>query len=265
MALDQYAHLDSWLHRWHPRYKLVGLGALILAFAQVDSLALVPAMVGVTAILYGVSQLPLRFLGQRLRYPSLFLLGMVGLLPFYSGQTIIGQWGWLSLRQEGLEALLLTTTRFLAILTLSLILLSTMSFVTTARTLRSLGLPALLIDILLLSYRYLFDIGQDWQQMQRAMALRGFGASTSTTSLSLYQHIRRLTAVTATLLIRSYERAERIYQAMQLRGYGTPLPVSVVAPSSRAIPPPDPNGYHGAGLALILLIAGIFVLVEVLH
>lgn len=257
MALDQYAHLDSWLHRWHPRYKLMGLLALMLGFAQVESLALLPAMVGVTVLLYAMTQLPLSFLAQRLRYPSLFLLGMVGLLPFCSGQTIIGQWGWLSLRQEGLTTLMLTSTRFLTILTLSLILLGTMSFLTMARTLRSLGLPALFVDLLLLSYRYLFEIEQDWQQMHRAMALRGFKASIWSTSSPPGQLIGQMAAITATLLIRSYERAERIYQAMQLRGYGAPIPAAV----DRAF---SAHWCHGAGLTLSLLVAGIFVLIEVI-
>ncbi|BFM41077.1 cobalt ECF transporter T component CbiQ [Synechocystis sp. LKSZ1] len=265
MALDQYAHLDSWLHRWHPRYKLIGLLALIVAFAQVESLALLPAMVAVTLTLYSVSKLPWHFLAQRLRYPSLFLLGMVGLLPFYSGQTILGHWGWLSLRQEGLEALLLTTTRFWAIMTLSLILLGTMSFLTTARTLRSLGLPALLIDLLLLSYRYLFEIGQDWQQMHRAMALRGFGATSLARPPAKYRQIGQLAAVTATLLIRSYERAERIYQAMRLRGYGTPRAVNEVKALSGITTALGPDGYHKVGLVFMLLIASIFVLIEVIY
>ena len=81
LDLEAYVHLNSPLHRWDPRYKLIGLFALCFAFALVEDLRLLPAMVGVTALLYGVSRLPLAFLWQRLRYPGWFILGVVILLP----------------------------------------------------------------------------------------------------------------------------------------------------------------------------------------
>ena len=31
--IDRYAHLDSFLHRWDPRWKLASLGPLLLSFA----------------------------------------------------------------------------------------------------------------------------------------------------------------------------------------------------------------------------------------
>ena len=81
-ALDEYAHLNSPIHRWDPRYKLIGLIALIFAFASVTDSHLIPAMLLVAGILYAISKLPLSFLLKRLRYPGFFLLGIVIFLPF---------------------------------------------------------------------------------------------------------------------------------------------------------------------------------------
>jgi cobalt/nickel transport system permease protein len=64
-------------------------------------------------------------LRQRLSYPGLFILTLVLLLPFTVGDTVMGQWGWLALRQEGLQATLLIVGRFLSILTLGFVLLGT--------------------------------------------------------------------------------------------------------------------------------------------
>jgi len=80
-GIDQYPYLDSPLHRWDPRLKLIGLMVLIFAFSFVGSLYLLPAMVLVTAIVYVISRLPVSFMLTRLRYPSIFLLVVVLLLP----------------------------------------------------------------------------------------------------------------------------------------------------------------------------------------
>ncbi|GAB4370516.1 MAG: energy-coupling factor transporter transmembrane component T [Elainellaceae cyanobacterium] len=259
LELDQYTHLDSPLHRWHPTPKLVGFVVLIFAFAGVKSYSLLPAMLGVTLLLYWLSRLPLSYLQGRLRYPGLFLIGIVGLLPFLSGSTVIWQWGWLTVRSEGLWAALLVSSRFLAILTTSFILIGTTPFLSLIDSMRSLGLPAVLADMTLLAYRYLNDIVQSLATMQQAMRLRGFGSSSKSKKLFRIngETFRRLAFLAGTLLIRSYEQAERVYNAMRLRGYGTR--------SQRQVALRNPNrwgnAWSWAALGLMVLIAiGFFVM-----
>jgi cobalt/nickel transport system permease protein len=67
----------------------------------------------------------------------------------------------------------------------------------------------------LLAYRYLFEIGGDLRRMETAMRLRGFGANGfSTRGLGI------LASLAGSILVRSYERSDRVYNAMMLRGYG---------------------------------------------
>ncbi|MEM9804225.1 MAG: cobalt ECF transporter T component CbiQ [Cyanobacteria bacterium P01_D01_bin.56] len=214
LTLDTYANLQSPLHRWWPRSKVVGLGLLMVGFVSVQQVQLVPVCLVVTAILYGISGLPWRYLRSRLRYPGLFLLGVVIALPLLSGSTVLWQWGPMALRQEGLLAMGLITGRFLSIVTLGMILLGTTSLMTLVEVLVSLGLPPLMAEMTLLAYRYLFDIAEQLDHMQQAMRLRGFLPRGN------YRSWQKLAAVTGTLLVRSYEQSERIYKAMRLRGYG---------------------------------------------
>ena len=213
LTLDTYATLQSPLHRWWPRAKLVGLGLLMLGFASVQQVQLVPICLLVTAGLYILSGLPWSFLRSRLRYPGLFLLGMVIALPLLSGSTILWQWGPMAIRQEGLLAMGLIAGRFLSIVTLGMLLLGTTSLLTLIDTLVSLGLPSLLAEMTLLAYRYLFDIADQLAFLRQAMRLRGFQPSNR-------KSWQQLAAVTGTLLVRSYEQSERVYKAMRLRGYG---------------------------------------------
>lgn len=215
LTLDAYAHLDSPLHRWEPRCKLIALLGLVFAFAFVRDLRLLPAMLVVTAGLYVVSRLPVAFLWMRLRYPGMFLLGFALVVPFVAGSTVLVRLGPLALYREGLFFLLLVVTRFGSILTVGIVLFGTTPFLTMVRAMRALGLPDILADMTLLAYRYLHELGHDLRTMQTAMRLRGFrGQGLNRRTLGM------LAALVGSLLVRSYERSERVYQAMILRGYG---------------------------------------------
>ncbi|MEB3887449.1 cobalt ECF transporter T component CbiQ [Lyngbya sp. CCY1209] len=214
--LDEYAHLDSPIHRWHPQSKLIGLLALMFAFAAVETPRLIPAMFAVAIALYLLSKLPFSFLASRLQYPGLFLLGVVALLPFFSGQTPLWTWGPVTVWREGSLAVLLIASRFLAIFTVGVVLLGSSSFLTLIKAMRSLGLSPILADMLLISYRYIFELGHQFQMMRRATVLRGFRPrQLSRRNLQVYA------ALAGSLLIRSYQQSEQVYKAMQLRGYGT--------------------------------------------
>lgn len=247
-GLDDYAHLESPLHQWEPRCKLIGLMGLIFAFAMVRDQRLILPMLGVSAGIYALSKLPVNYWRMRLRYPGLFLVGVVGFLPFISGQTVLFQLGPIALYQEGILAMVGIASRFLAIITLSLVLFGTASFLTTIRTLRSLGLSPILTDMMVLFYRYLFELGDRLHTMQSAMRLRGFKRTRLTP-----RALQTFASVAGTLLVQSYEQSERIYQAMRLRGYGQKTVLYQSQPWQRK---------DVLFLGLVLGIAGTFMAAE---
>jgi cobalt/nickel transport system permease protein len=244
--LDTYVQGTSPLHRWDARYKLVALLALMFAFAAVSTLWLLPPMLLLTGAFYAGARLPFSFLLNRLRYPGFFLLAVVLLLPLSSGQTVLLSLGPLALRYEGTQAALLILCRFTSIITLGIVLFGTAPMLHTIRAMRSLGLPSILTDMLLFFWRYLHDIASNLARMQTAMRLRGFRASRINRST-----LNTLAAIIGTLLIRSYEQSERVYQAMRLRGYGA-------APPPRA--PYQATSHDRLALAGVLLLALGFVL-----
>ena len=216
LILDKYAYLDSPLHRWQQSYKLVGLLSLIFAFAFVQKIWLLPAMIAITAIFFRLSQLPLKFLLSRLRYPSWFLLAIVLFLPFVAGDTVIFKWQYLTIRQEGCWEALIISVRFFCILTVSLILFGTAPFLSSIKGMKALGLPQVIVDMTLLSYRYLEELGGMLTTMQRAMKLRGFNPQRFSR-----RNLQVMAQLTGSILVRSYERSLLVYQAMTLRGYGS--------------------------------------------
>ncbi len=218
LAIDRYAYLDSPIHRWKQNYKLVGLLGLIFALAFIRSLILLPIVIIITGVIFFLSRLPFSYLLSRLKYPGWFILAVVFLLPFMVGKTVLFEWGELTLKLEGCETAAIIVVRFFCILTISLVLFGTAPFLSSVKGLRSLGLPPVIVDMTLLSYRYLEEVGEMVNTMERAMKLRGFDKHNFQ-----YRNLQVLARLIGTLLVRSYEKSTRIYQAMILRGYGYKL------------------------------------------
>ena len=237
----------SWLHRWRPLPKLVGLLALMAAFAQVQRLALLPLVWAVVAFLWGLSGLPLRRGLRRLAAPGVLLIAFVLFLPFAVGDTLLWRWGSLALRWEGLEMALRMGGRGLALFALTMLLLETTPTSELLAALRQLGIPDLLLELAWLTQRYLQEMAAQWEQMQRAARLRGWRPRGSLwrPGPSLRQDLPFLAASVGTLLVRSYERSQRVYQALRLRGYGQ-------APLFPTAAGRDPWSWAASGLAVVV-------------
>lgn len=215
-GLDMYADLDSPIHRWDPRTKLVSLLVLIFAFAFVQNLWLLLPMVMATAVLFILSKLPFHFLLSRLKLPGFILFGLIVFLPFAAGETVLFALGPLSVKQEGLLTAVLIAVRFGCIITVSIVLFGTSTFLTSIKAMRALGLPLILTDMILLTYRYLFEISHYFSTMQTAVRLRGYRFNKN----QIMHSLTTLASLIGNLLVRSYDQSERVYRAMVLRGYG---------------------------------------------
>ena len=188
----------------------------MIAIALVDRWALAPLILFFALGLYGLSRLPWGQWRDRLSYPTGFILLMVVLLPLTAGRTLtgwqVGPWG---IYWEGLELAIVIFARFLSLFTVALVLLGSTPLLTLVRSLRAMGLSPVLVDLFLLTYRYLNDIQNNWQRMMISARLRGF-------EWKWYRrrHWATLVQLLGSLLVRSDQQAQRVHQAMILRGYG---------------------------------------------
>lgn len=208
--------------------KFIGLLAIVFAFSMMRDWRLLPAMYAVTALIFLLSTLPADYLASRLKLPGYFILFLVLLLPFISGGTELVRVGPLAVHQEGLLDALLIASRFVCIITVTLVLFGTAPFLVSIKTLRALGLPEILTDMILLTYRYLFEMAEMLQTMRTAIRLRGFDGS-----VFRLGNLSTLASLIGTMLVRSYEQSEQVYKAMVLRGYGAGRPAANAAPPAR--------------------------------
>lgn len=214
-TVDYLARLDSPLHRWEPRCRLIGLGALIVAFSCVRRLELLPLLLLVATSIVGATRFPLPFLLQRIRWPGIFVTALALMLPVVVGSTTVARMGPLVIHLEGLQQMLIIVAKFLAIVLVGLVLFGSAPLATTVRSMRALGLPSVLADMTLFSYRFIHDIGNDLRTMRIAVSLRGLRLG-----LPSPVGLQTLASLLGSLFVRSWERAEQVHCAMMLRGYG---------------------------------------------
>lgn len=208
------------LSRRDPRIRIVLLLLLAFAFAAVSQVALLPVLVLIAAGVYGLSGLSWATLLRRLRVAVLLIGLLVISLPFVSGATVLMQVGPVALYREGVEAAALIGVRFLAIFTVANALLGCGALFDHLRALRALGVPVLMTDLAMLVVRYIEVAHHDLRQMHLAMQVRGGKGHRGGAVLSLPSRVREHAWLIAALLLRSHERSERVYSAMQARGYG---------------------------------------------
>ncbi|MFW6114103.1 MAG: cobalt ECF transporter T component CbiQ, partial [Actinomycetota bacterium] len=190
-----------------------GICFLVFAFAAVREIWLVPLMLAITLIVFILSSLPVSYLASRLKLPGFFLLVMALIIPFFSGETVLVSLGPLSLKQEGSATMFLIAVKFFCIITVATVLFASANISVLAGAMRNMGMPSLLADMLLFTHRYIYQLAEDIQRARTASRLRG-------ARLRSVRSTRTTAYIVGSLLVRSHDQAERVLQAMTLRGYG---------------------------------------------
>jgi cobalt/nickel transport system permease protein len=199
-----------------PRLRIVAVLVLAFSFSALHEPLPLALMVVLTVVLVRLAGVGFGSLAPRLRLPGVIVAALVAVLPFTSGETVLASIGPVTFRAEGTAAALGIAVRFLCIFTLVVLFLGALPMPRLIGALRGLGLPALIVDMALLTLRHIEDLRCDLARMQVAMRLRG-------APRGFWRGRFRATGwALASLLLRSHARSERVYHAMILRGHGAP-------------------------------------------
>lgn len=211
--IDRYAHLGTYLHSWDPRAKIVSFSLLILCVVLLEKLPVAFIGFAVAWALVLSSRIPLRFIFKHLRWVLLFMSVFFVLMSlFIPGHELLHLHA-LVISQEGLQKGGLIATKAVAIALLIFPMVGTTPFPTTIKALEGLRIPHVLVQITGFTYRYIFLSIDEGKRMVSALTSRGFKRKTDLHTL------RTLGRLIGMMFVRSYERTERVYQAMVCRGY----------------------------------------------
>jgi len=210
-------HGHSPVHHLPARVKLVAMLGFVVA------VVITPAEQVWAFLVYGLlliavlvlAELPPRHVLKRVGIEIPFVLFAL-FLPFLGGGRRVDVIG-LSLSEAGLWAAWNVVAKGTLGVGSSVILVSTTEIPHLLRGLGQLRVPAVMVAIAGFMVRYLEVVGSELSRMRTAMAARGYAPR-------WIGEIRALGAAGGALFIRSYERGERVHQAMLARGFSGEMP-----------------------------------------
>ncbi|WP_026924842.1 cobalt ECF transporter T component CbiQ [Glycomyces arizonensis] len=233
------------LHRSAPQAKLTALVALTFAVVATPREAV--WAFGVYAVLlaalFALARVPIGWIASRSLIEAPFLLLALA-FPFLAGGETI-QWGFLELSVEGLWAGWNLIAKATLGVWAALLLAATTPVAGLLAGLSRLRCPQILLQITAFAIRYAHLTAAEVAQMRRARLAR----------LDDPRFLWQAGALARSLgvvFIRSFERGERVWQAMAARGYTGRLPLDV-SPAGAGL------GQWSAAMAAPALAAGVAV------
>jgi len=159
--------------------------------------------------LIAVAGLPAGYLFKKVLQISPFAICIAIANPFLDRHVIfnlgpVGIWG-------GWVSFLSVLVRFFLTVTAALVLIATTGFNAVCMALSKLGVPKPFVVQLMFLYRYIFVLIEETERLTRARTLR------SCTSRAM--GISTFASLVGNLLLRTMDRAERIYLAMCCSGF----------------------------------------------
>jgi len=209
--LDLMALRQTALHRLDPRAKVLTTLCFIVCVVSFDKYqvsAMLPFLI-YPVVLIAAGDLPPGYILRKILIVIPFAL-LIGLFnPIFDRQVVL-QIGALDI-SGGWVSCLSILVRAILTASAAIILVATTGFPAICESLEKLRMPQVFAVQLLFLYRYIFVLTDEGIRTARARQLRSFGQR----GLGL----RHFSSLAGHLLLRTWERAERIHMAMLARGF----------------------------------------------
>ncbi len=227
-AFDRYHHHDSTLHRLDPRIKVVVVIAFILSNALLPDGAWIAFALAWLFLILGnaLSDLGLGYTFRRSFIALPFALVAITVLFSVPGNPITHfhfmAWDF-TVTDAGLMRFISIVIRSWLSVQMAILLVAVTRFPDLIHAFEHLRVPAILTTIIAFLYRYLFVLTDEVMRLLRARQSRSAAVSGQRSGGGVLWRARVSGHMAGQLFLRSYERSDRIYNAMLARGYNGQL------------------------------------------
>ncbi|HEX2996345.1 MAG TPA: cobalt ECF transporter T component CbiQ [Anaerolineales bacterium] len=227
-AFDRYHETGSLVHRLDPRIKVLVTVAFILSNALLpDGAWIAFGLAWLFLLLANVlSNLGIAFTLKRSFVALPFVLVAVTVLFSKSGNPLSSFhllfWD-LTITDVGILRFVSILIRSWLSVQMAILLVATARFPDIIHALEHLRVPSVLTTIIALLYRYLFVLGDEVFRLMRAREARSAAASGTRSGRNVAWQAKVAGNMAGQLFLRSYERSDRVYNAMLARGYAGQL------------------------------------------
>jgi cobalt/nickel transport system permease protein len=223
-AFDRYHETESFLHRLDPRVKVVVTVVFILSNALLPDGAWVAFGFSWLFLLLAnqLSNLGIGFTIKRslVALPfALIALTVLFSIPGNPLSTFRFLFWDLTITDAGLLRFVSILVRSWLSVQMAILLVATTRFPDLIHALEHLRVPSILTTIIAFLYRYLFVLADEVFRLMRARESRAAAAPDKRAGGSVAWRAKVAGNMAGQLFLRSYERSDRVYNAMLARGY----------------------------------------------
>ncbi len=211
---DTFARKENFVTGIEPRSKIVFISLALLINLLSDNIYTPLSLAGFALITLILIRVPVRLLLFRLAMPLVMAAVVLITQMFFYGNTPLFTIPLLGMvtYAEGLAHGLLIMCRVLGGISLILLLSLSTPVDRLFRAAVWFMIPKTLIEIALLVYRYIFVLSEELIIMRDAQRVRlGYRG--------WWRSLKSLSTLGTSLILRAYDRAERVFEAMLVRGY----------------------------------------------
>jgi len=213
---EETAQSAGLLQRLDARVKLVGMGLLILTAVALHRISVLAALLAAAVLLAAASRIPVRVLAAKVWIGVLAFTGIVALPAIFLTPGVavfrlpVLDW---TVSYQGLRTAAFLILRGETAATFAVLLVLCTLWTRLLRALRFFRVPAVLVAIVGMTYRYIFLFLETARDMFEAREVRLIG------SLEPADRRRLATASAGLLLGKSIQLSGEVHLAMQARGF----------------------------------------------
>lgn len=209
--LDELAEKQTVIHNIHPLAKLLTTMIyliVVVSFGKYEISGLLPFIL-YPVVITALAEIPLQPILKRMLLVAPFAVGIGAFNPLYD-QSIVFILGGFQL-SGGWISFFSILIKFVLTVLAAFIIVATTGMDRIASALRMLRVPRIFVLQLLLTYRYISVLMEEAARTMRAYNLRD----------PFHKGIRPVVwgSLAGSLLLRTYDRAQRLYRAMAQRGF----------------------------------------------
>lgn len=204
---------SSAIHMAHPGMRIVCAFIFSVSGALVQGLSAGISVLAAGVVFSILARLNFGLIIKRLMVVNFFVAFLWIFIPFsHQGHEVFRVYGFTATR-EGIYFALLITLKSNGIVLALTSFLATMPVQILGAGMQSLRIPESFCRLFSFTYRYVHVIRDEYVRLNRAAVMRGFAPGNNLRTYRTYAWLLGM------LLVRSWDRAQRVWQAMLCRGF----------------------------------------------
>jgi cobalt/nickel transport system permease protein len=204
---------DSIIELLDPRIKNVTVIIFSIAVAILNRIPVMLCALIFAFLIVLIAKVSIKELIKRLT-PVNMLVGFLWLfLPFTFAGKPIFYLGSLPVTHEGVLYATRISIKSNAIMFMMIVLVVTTSIFTLGHAMHTLRIPKKIVYLFFFTYRYIHVMQREYMRLVNSMKIRGFRAKTNLHTYKTFAYMIGM------ILIRSFDRAQRVHNAMLCRGF----------------------------------------------